>query len=278
MGKRQPTNQVRVMGVINTTPDSFSDGGQFDTTDKALRYAMKLIDDGVDILDIGGESTRPGSQNVDASEELARTIPLIQAIRKESDVQISIDTSKPVVMQQAVAEGANLINSIWALRQDDALAVAAQSGASVCLMHMQGTPETMQQNPCYDDVVSEVIEYLRQRIEAAVEAGIARENIIVDPGFGFGKTLQHNLLLLKSLAQLKALDVPLLVGMSRKSMIGTILNKPVDQRLYGSISTAVIAAMQGADIIRVHDVAQTIDALAIVDAVNGVQTQQREMQ
>ena len=278
MGKRQPTNRVRVMGVINTTPDSFSDGGQFDTTDKALRYAMQLIDDGVDILDIGGESTRPGSQNVDANEELARTIPLIQAIRKESDVQISIDTSKPVVMQQAVTEGANLINSIWALRQDDALAVAAQSGASVCLMHMQGTPETMQQNPCYDDVVSEVIEYLRQRIEAAVEAGIARENIIVDPGFGFGKTLQHNLLLLKSLAQLKALDVPLLVGMSRKSMIGTILNKPLDQRLYGSISTAVIAAMQGADIIRVHDVAQTIDALAIVDAVNGVQTQQREMQ
>lgn len=278
MGKRQPTNRVRVMGVINTTPDSFSDGGQFDTTDKALRYAMQLIDDGVDILDIGGESTRPGSQNVDASEELARTIPLIQAIRKESDVQISIDTNKPVVMQQAVAEGANLINSIWALRQDDVLAVAAQSGASVCLMHMQGTPETMQQNPCYDDVVSEVIEYLRQRIEAAVEAGIARENIIVDPGFGFGKTLQHNLLLLKSLAQLKALDVPLLVGLSRKSMIGTILNKPLDQRLYGSISTAVIAAMQGADIIRVHDVAQTIDALAIVDAVNGVQTQQREMQ
>ncbi|MCH8104335.1 MAG: dihydropteroate synthase [Proteobacteria bacterium] len=278
MGKRQPTNRVRVMGVINTTPDSFSDGGQFDTTDKALRYAMQLIDDGVDILDIGGESTRPGSQNVDASEELARTIPLIQAIRKESDVQISIDTNKPVVMQQAVAEGANLINSIWALRQDDVLAVAAQSGAAVCLMHMQGTPETMQQNPCYDDVVSEVIEYLRQRIEAAVEAGIARENIIVDPGFGFGKTLQHNLLLLKSLAQLKALDVPLLVGMSRKSMIGTILNKPLDQRLYGSISTAVIAAMQGADIIRVHDVAQTIDALAIVDAVNGVQTQQREMQ
>ncbi len=278
MGKRQPTNRVRVMGVINTTPDSFSDGGQFDTTDKALRYAMQLIDDGVDILDIGGESTRPGSQNVDANEELARTIPLIQAIRKESDVQISIDTSKPVVMQQAVAEGANLINSIWALRQDDALAVAAQSGAAVCLMHMQGTPETMQQNPCYDDVVSEVTEYLRQRIEAAVEAGIARENIIVDPGFGFGKTLQHNLLLLKSLAQLKALDVPLLVGLSRKSMIGTILNKPLDQRLYGSISTAVIAAMQGADIIRVHDVAQTIDALAIVDAVNGVQTQQREMQ
>lgn len=278
MGKRQPANRVRVMGVINTTPDSFSDGGQFDTTDKALRYAMQLIDDGVDILDIGGESTRPGSQNVDASEELARTIPLIQAIRKESDVQISIDTNKPVVMQQAVAEGANLINSIWALRQDDVLAVAAQSGAAVCLMHMQGTPETMQQNPCYDDVVSEVIEYLRQRIEAAVEAGIARENIIVDPGFGFGKTLQHNLLLLKSLAQLKALDVPLLVGMSRKSMIGTILNKPLDQRLYGSISTAVIAAMQGADIIRVHDVAQTIDALAIVDAVNGVQTQQREMQ
>ncbi|MEE8364278.1 MAG: dihydropteroate synthase [Gammaproteobacteria bacterium] len=273
MGKQQRSRRVRVMGVINTTPDSFFDGGRFDTTEKALQHARQMIDDGVDILDIGGESTRPGSGNVDASEELARTIPLIQAIREESDVQISIDTNKPVVMQQAVAAGANLINSIWALRQENALEVAAKLRVTVCLMHMQGTPETMQQNPCYDDVVSEVIEFLQQRIEAAVDAGIARENIIVDPGFGFGKTLQHNLLLLKSLAQFESLGVPLMVGISRKSMIGTILGKPVEQRLYGSISTAVIAAMLGVDIVRVHDVAQTLDALAIVDAVNGVKVQ-----
>ena len=261
------------MGVINTTPDSFSDGGRFDTTEKALKHARQLIDDGVDILDIGGESTRPGSGNVDTEEELARTIPLIQAIREESDVQISIDTNKPLVMRQAVAAGANMINSIWALRQNNALEVAAELGATVCLMHMQGTPETMQQNPRYDNVVSEIIEFLQQRIEAAIDAGIARDNIIVDPGFGFGKTLRHNLLLLKSLARFKSLGVPLLVGISRKRMIGTIIDKPVEQRLYGSISTAVIAAMQGADIIRVHDVAQTIDALAIVDAVNAVQAQ-----
>ena len=261
------------MGVINTTPDSFSDGGRFDTTEKALKHARQLIDDGVDILDIGGESTRPGSGNVDTEEELARTIPLIQAIREESDVQISIDTNKPLVMRQAVAAGANMINSIWALRQNNALEVAAELEATVCLMHMQGTPETMQQNPRYDNVVSEIIEFLQQRIEAAIDAGIARDNIIVDPGFGFGKTLRHNLLLLKSLARFKSLGVPLLVGISRKRMIGTIIDKPVEQRLYGSISTAVIAAMQGADIIRVHDVAQTIDALAIVDAVNAVQAQ-----
>lgn len=268
MSKQRRSNRVRVMGVINTTPDSFSDGGQFDTTDKALKYARRLIDDGADILDIGGESTRPGSRNVDAREELARTIPLIRAIREESDVQISIDTNKPVVMQQAVAAGANLINSIWALRQENALEVAADLGASVCLMHMQGTPESMQQNPRYDDVVSEVLEFLQQRVEAAIDAGIDREKIIADPGFGFGKTLQHNLLLLKSLARFETLGVPILVGISRKSMIGSIIDKPVEQRLCGSISAAVIAAMLGADIVRVHDVAQTIDALAVVHAVN----------
>ncbi|MFV2031676.1 MAG: dihydropteroate synthase [Gammaproteobacteria bacterium] len=262
------------MGVINTTPDSFSDGGRFDTTEKAMKYARQLIDDGVDILDIGGESTRPGSANIDTSEEMARTIPLIQAIREESEVQISIDTNKPEVMRRAVAAGANLINSIWALRRDNALEVAAELGVTVCLMHMQGTPETMQQNPRYDNVVSEVMEFLQQRIDAATDAGITRENIIIDPGFGFGKTLGHNLLLLKSLARFKSLGVPLLVGISRKSMIGTIIDKPVEQRLCGSISTAVIAAMLGADIVRAHDVAQTIDALAIVDAVNGVQAHQ----
>ena len=256
------------MGVINTTPDSFSDGGLYDTTEKAYRHAQQLIEDGADILDVGGESTRPGSRNVDLGEELERTVPLIKAIREVSDIPISIDSSKPEVMRQAVEAGATLINSIWALQQGNSLEVAAELDVSVCLMHMQGTPETMQKNPIYTDVVVEVRDFLQQRIDAAIKAGIGKKNIIVDPGFGFGKTLQHNLLLLKSLHELKSLRVPLLVGLSRKSMIGTILDKPVDQRLYGSISVAVIAAVQGADIIRVHDVPQSIDAIEMVNALN----------
>ena len=255
------------MGVINTTPDSFSDGGRFDTTEKAYRHAKRLIADGADILDIGGESTRPGSQAVDLDEELSRVIPLIQAIRQISDIPISIDTNKPRVMQAAVAAGADIINSIWALRLDDSLQVAAELGVPVCLMHMQGTPATMQQNPQYDDVVNEVKDFLAARIDAAVEAGISSENIIIDPGFGFGKTITHNLLLLRSLAEFRDLGVPVLAGLSRKKMIGTILDKPVDQRLYGSLSFAVMAAMLGADILRVHDVAETVDAIAMVKAL-----------
>ncbi len=260
------------MGVINTTPDSFSDGGRYDSTETAFRYAQQLIEDGVDILDVGGESTRPGSRNVDLAEELSRTVPLIKAIRKISDIPISIDTNKPEVMQQAVDAGASMINSIWALQQGHSLETAAKLGVPVCLMHMQGTPETMQENPSYKDVVAEVMEFLRQRIEAAISAGIKQGNIIVDPGFGFGKTLQHNLLLLNSLAEFKSLGVPLLVGMSRKSMIGMILDKPVDARLYGSIAAAVVAALMGADIVRVHDVAETIDAISIVNAIKDLQS------
>ncbi|MCZ6488444.1 MAG: dihydropteroate synthase [Gammaproteobacteria bacterium] len=260
------------MGVINTTPDSFSDGGRYDSTEAAFRYARQLIEDGVDILDVGGESTRPGSRNVDLAEELGRTVPLIKAIRNISNIPISIDTNKPEVMRQAVDAGASIINSIWALRQGNSLDTAAELGVPVCLMHMQGTPETMQKNPGYKDVVAEVMEFLEQRIEAAISAGIKQGNIIIDPGFGFGKTLQHNLLLLKSLAEFKSLGVPLLVGMSRKSMIGMILDKPVDARLYGSIAGAVIAALLGADIVRVHDVAETIDAISIVNAMNELQS------
>lgn len=260
------------MGVINTTPDSFSDGGQFDTTEKAFQHAQQLIKDGADILDVGGESTRPGSRNVDLDEEIDRTVPLIKAIRGVSDIPISIDTSKPEIMRLAVEAGASMVNSIWALQQDNSLELAAELGIQVCLMHMQGTPETMQENPSYTDVVAEVMDFLQQRIDAAINAGIDQHNIIVDPGFGFGKTLRHNLLLLKSLGRFKSLGVPLLVGLSRKSMIGTILDKPVDQRLYGSISSAVIAAMQGADIVRVHDVSQTIDAVAMVNALNQTET------
>ncbi len=260
------------MGVINTTPDSFSDGGQYDTIEDAFRHAQQLIEDGVDILDVGGESTRPGSGNVNLGEELERTIPLIKAVREVSDIPISIDTNKTGVMQRAVEAGATLINSIWALQLENSLEVVAELGVPVCLMHMQGTPETMQNNPSYTDVVAEVMGFLRQRIDAAIKAGIKQSNIIVDPGFGFGKTLQHNLLILKSLTKFKSLGVPLLVGLSRKSMIGTILDKPVDQRLYGSISGAVIAAMLGADIIRAHDVPQTLDAIAMVNALNEIES------
>jgi dihydropteroate synthase len=262
-----PSKHVQVMGVINTTPDSFSDGGQFSSIDNAFQHALKMIDDGVDILDVGGESTRPGSVQVALEQELSRTVPLIKLIREVSDVAISIDTNKPDVMQQAVDAGASMINSIWALRLEGSLELAADLDVPVCFMHMQGTPETMQKNPTYDDVVSDVLDFLKHRIDAAIDAGIRPHNIIVDPGFGFGKTLQHNLQLLQSLAEFKSLNVPLLVGMSRKGMIGTILNKPVDQRLHGSVSSAVIAAMLGADIVRVHDVPETLDAIAMVNAL-----------
>jgi dihydropteroate synthase len=261
------STDLKIMGVVNTTPDSFSDGGRFESLAAALAEAERMIADGADIIDIGGESTRPGSRPVEMDDEMARTIPLIEALRKVSDIPISIDTNKPGVMRAAVAAGASMINSVSALRDEDALRAAAQLDVPVCLMHMQGTPETMQQKPSYVDVVAEVMAFLRQRIDAALQAGVAAHNIIVDPGFGFGKTLQHNLLLLKSLTQFRELGVPVLVGMSRKGMIGAIVDKPVDQRLYGSISAAVIAAMLGADIVRVHDVAETADALAIVRAL-----------
>ena len=258
------------MGVINTTPDSFSDGGQFDTTDKAFEHARRLISEGADLLDIGGESTRPGSQPVAPQEELERTIPLIHAIREVSDIPISIDTNKPEVMRAAVDAGAGMINSVWALRLDDSLSVAAELDVPVCLMHMQGTPATMQQKPAYEDVVAEVKDFLAARIAAAVDAGIDIDKIIIDPGFGFGKTIEHNLLLLKSLAEFRELGVRVLAGLSRKKMIGAILDKPADQRLYGSLSLAVMAAMLGADILRVHDVGPTADAIAMVRALGKV--------
>ncbi|MDJ0777509.1 MAG: dihydropteroate synthase [Gammaproteobacteria bacterium] len=258
---------LQVMGVVNATPDSFSDGGRFASPEQALAQAKLLIDEGADILDIGGESTRPGAREVALEIEIERTVPLIRAIREFSDLPISIDTNKPAVMRAAVEAGATLINSIWALRLDDSLAVAADLGVPVCLMHMRGTPRTMQQDPVYDDVVSEVYDFLAGRIEAAVAAGVHESDIIVDPGFGFGKTIEHNLMLLQSLARFRALGVPLLVGLSRKSTIGKITGKPVEDRLFGSIAAAVIAAMSGADILRVHDVGPTVDALAMVRAV-----------
>lgn len=263
-------DRIQVMGVVNTTPDSFSDGGRFDTTEKAFAQAQSLIDEGADVLDIGGESTRPGSRQVDLDVEIERTIPLIRAIREMSAIPISIDTNKPEVMQAAVEAGANMINSIWALRLDGALQVAAELDVPVCLMHMQGTPETMQQSPEYGDVVAEVRAFLAERIDRAVKAGIRHENIIIDPGFGFGKSLEHNLLLLQSLPEFKQWGVPVLVGMSRKGMIGAILDKPVDQRLIGSVALATMASMLGADILRVHDVAETVDAVKMVGALGSI--------
>jgi dihydropteroate synthase len=264
------SNKLQVMGVINTTPDSFSDGGRFDRFENAFEHAQLLIKQAADILDIGGESTRPGAPQVSLEEEIARTIPLIRAVREISDIPISIDTSKSGVMRAAVEAGATMINCIWALRLEDSLRVAAELDVAVCLMHMQGSPATMQQSPSYGNVVGEVKDFLKQRIDAALDAGIRLENIIVDPGFGFGKTIEHNLLLLKSLPEFRQLGVLVLAGLSRKKMIGTILDKPVDQRLYGSIAVAVMSAMLGADILRVHDVAETREGIAMVNALGQV--------
>ena len=257
----------QVMGILNVTPDSFSDGGRFLRPVSALEHARRLIDEGADILDIGGESTRPGAEPVPLEEELKRTIPLIESIRGFSDIPVSIDSSKPEVMRAAAEAGADLINDVWALRRPGALEAAADTGLPVCLMHMRGEPGNMQQNPQYDDVVSEVLDFLLQRAEAAQQAGIPRSRILLDPGFGFGKTLEQNLQLFRALDRFKATGYPLLVGISRKSMIGGITGRPVEQRLAGSIAFAVLAAQAGSDVIRVHDVAETRDALAIVQAV-----------
>mgnify|MGYP000050078436 CR=1 FL=1 len=259
--------KINIMGVINTTPDSFSDGGLFSETGKAVEHAQKLIDEGADILDIGGESTRPGAEIVDVREEIRRTIPVIEAIRQFSDIPISIDTSKAEVMLAAAEAGADMINDVWALRREGSLEAAASTGLLICLMHMQGSPDSMQNNPQYKSVVDEVFYFLQERVELAEQASISKQQLLIDPGFGFGKTLQQNLQLLHSLELFKSLGLPLLVGLSRKSMIGLILDKPVDQRLFGSVSTAVISAMSGADIIRVHDVTETKDAVAIVQAM-----------
>lgn len=262
------TARVQVMGILNVTPDSFSDGGQFHARDAALQRVEAMLAQGVDIVDIGGESTRPGAAAVTLAEELARVVPVISAIRERFDVPISVDTSKPEVMQAAVAAGADMINDVRALQEPGALAVCAGLSVPICLMHMQGQPRTMQHNPQYTDVVAEISQFFAERIQACVAAGIQRERLILDPGFGFGKTLQHNVDLLAKLDTFLTFNLPLLVGISRKSMIGALLNdRPVDGRLHGSVAAAVIAAMKGASIVRVHDVAATVDAIKIVNAV-----------
>jgi len=270
-GQRIDFSRLNIMGVINTTPDSFSDGGRFVDPRAAIEHARRLIDEGADILDVGGESTRPGAARVDADEEIRRTMPVIEAIRRFSSIPISIDTSKPEVMREASRAGVDLINDVWALRLPGALQAAVEANLPVCLMHMLGEPGSMQQNPVYNDVVDEVRGFLKARLEQAVHAGIAPDQLLVDPGFGFGKTLEHNLRLLKRLDVFAAMGYPLLVGISRKSMLGQILDKPVEQRLFGSVAAAVLAAMSGARIIRVHDVTATKDALAIVNAVQSAE-------
>ena len=264
-------SRTLIMGVVNTTPDSFSDGGKFLASDAAVDHALSLCEQGADILDIGGESTRPGAQPVGVQEELDRVLPVIEALSSASDVPLSIDTSKPEVMQVAVQAGASLINDVNGLRAEGALEVAAESGAKVCVMHMQGEPRTMQKSPHYEDVLADVIAFLAGRIDDCLEYGIERQNIIVDPGIGFGKTLQHNLTLLNGVARMRSeLNCELLIGVSRKSMIDAILGRPVDQRMAGSVGLAVQAALNGAKILRVHDVAETHDAIRCAEAVASI--------
>ncbi len=261
-------NRTHVMGVLNVTPDSFSDGGRFIAPQRALDHASRMVEEGATIIDVGGESTRPGAAPVDAAAELERVVPVVEALAHTfPDIVISVDTSKPQVMRAAVAAGAGLINDVRALREDGALHAAAASNAAICLMHMRGEPRTMQEAPQYDDVVSTVQGFLADRAVACEEAGIQRARLILDPGFGFGKSLLHNLTLLRRLGELGDIGLPLLVGISRKSMIGAILDAPVEARTHGSVAAAVIAAQQGARVIRSHDVRATVDAVRIVDAV-----------
>jgi dihydropteroate synthase len=256
-----------VMGVLNVTPDSFSDGGRFVERDVALTHARRMIEEGAAIIDIGGESTRPGAASASLDEELERVVPVIEALRRESSAFISVDTSKPEVMRAACAAGADIINDVRALREPDALLTAAGTRAGICLMHMKGEPRTMQAAPGYDDVVSEVSAFLAERVAACRAAGIERARLTVDPGFGFGKRIVDNLALLKNLGQLRELGVPLAVGLSRKSMLAKITGRDVDDRIAGSIALAAIAVLNGARIVRAHDVAATVDAIRVAAAV-----------
>lgn len=259
-------SRPRIMGIVNVTPDSFSDGGRHNTTDAAIMHARQLIKDGADIVDIGGESTRPGATPVDVAVELARVLPVVSALR-DCGAIISIDTRQPEVMQAAIAAGADMINDVYALRMPGAVEVAAQSGAALCLMHMQGEPETMQQSIYFDDVVQEVFAFLERRVAVLQAAGVDRTRLLVDPGFGFGKALQHNLQLLKCLDRFSALKLPVLVGLSRKSMLGKITGRAIDAREAASLAANLYALAQGAMIFRVHDVGGCRDALTVWQAI-----------
>ena len=264
-------DRPQVMGIVNVTPDSFSDGGRHDEVEAAVAHGLKLVEEGADVLDIGGESTRPGAAGVPVEEELRRVLPVIEQLHARTSVPISIDTSKPEVMRAAVAAGAGIINDVYGLRREGALGAAAQAGAVVVLMHMLGEPRSMQDAPHYDDVVGDVHRFLAERIFAAEMAGIERRRIVVDPGFGFGKTLEHNLTLLARLEKFLELGVPVLAGLSRKRSIGELTGREVpDARVAGSVAAHLIAAQRGALLLRVHDVAATVDALKVWNAVAAV--------
>nr|WP_321239748.1 dihydropteroate synthase [uncultured Tolumonas sp.] len=261
-GRELDLSQPRIMGILNITPDSFSDGSRFNQLDRALFHAEKMIAEGAAIIDVGGESTRPGAAYVSEQEELDRVVPVIEQLSQKLDVMISIDTYKPAVMAAACQAGAHLINDIKALQEPNAIKVATESNALICLMHMQGEPQSMQHSPAYKNVVDEVSHFLNNRVVACLAAGIAAEKLILDPGFGFGKTLEQNYELLGRLNEMQS-TYPLLIGVSRKSMIGNLLNRSVDERLAGSIAAALYALAQGARIIRVHDVQATCDAVKV---------------
>ena len=258
---------VQVMGILNVTPDSFSDGGKFAQFDRALKQVEFMVENGVDIIDIGGESTRPGAVDVSEKDEVERVIPLLKAIKSRFDICVSIDTSKAIVMEEAITFGANMINDVRALQNTGCLDVVAKSDVAVCLMHMKGLPRTMQKSPQYNNVINDIITFFEQRIVSCNQKGIESKRIILDPGFGFGKTLEHNYQMLAQFSLFKKFNLPLLAGTSRKSMIGGLLNRDVEQRLAGSLTTAILAVQQGASIIRVHDVAETVDAVKILTAV-----------
>ncbi|KTC87977.1 7,8-dihydropteroate synthase [Legionella drozanskii LLAP-1] len=258
------------MGVLNVTPDSFSDGGQYFQPESALERALAMIAQGADLIDIGGESTRPGSQAISCNEELSRVIPVIKQLRKESDICISIDTKKAQVMHEAVYAGASIINDISGFQSDESLAMAVELDVPLCLMHMQGAPQDMQTNPQYtQDVVDEINSFFQQRIETCLAAGIKRKNIILDPGFGFGKTSQHNMRIINQLTKFQRHNLPVMIGVSRKSTLGVILNTPVDKRLAGGLAVAVYSALNGVAMIRTHDIAETNQALTMVQAIDG---------
>ncbi len=266
-----PSFRPLVMGVLNVTPDSFSDGARFSSLDAAITQAELMIESGVDIIDIGGESTRPGSPPLSIEEELRRVMPVLYALR-DCGKPISVDTRRPEVMHEAMIAGVDMINDITGFRDEDSLSLLRDSDCALCIMHMQGTPQTMQHDPSYDDVVREVSEFLLQRADAAASEGIDRRRLCIDPGFGFGKTLEHNLKLLANVGRIQhQLSLPLLVGLSRKSMIGKLTDKPVEQRMAGSIAAALYAISQGARIVRVHDVAETVDAISVWQAVKNAE-------
>jgi len=258
-----------IMGVLNVTPDSFSDGGLFNQPERALGHALRMVEEGAAIIDVGGESTRPGACAVSPSEELGRVLPVLERLRERTDAVISVDTSKPEVIRAAARAGADLINDVRALREPGALEACAESGCAACLVHMQGEPATMQQRPTYTDLMGEIHAFLMQRVRACRAAGMGTERLVIDPGFGFGKTLAHNLELLRRLPELTGSGLPVLVGLSRKATIATLTGRAASERLYGSLAMAALAAYNGALIIRTHDVAATLDAVKVARAVRG---------